>query len=527
MQKKNDKFLDKIVRKDYKNQLEKVLEKKYFEENAKSLLLSILYKIEAAYKDYELVKRDVETKEEFIQNIINTIENNCTDIKLVKPYSEESTIIGNRTFLVEKKAKRIICYPIERKLLYAIAKISKKDTIIKNQYFIIDKTLSNLINVGNNINTVEVLRDFNGYSWTTTSREIESLHYNVVYQILRILLGHNFLIEWINNKEFIMDYFEFFKNTIEKKYGRKNQRAIVDTISRLSILLEIKLNKKSEKELKRLKEQIEKRLQDMQDNKTFIENITEEKRKLTEQIKNIDETINDRNRLQEEYETRNQTLPMDKKIFSVRILSNMMEQDRDEKIKRIDKLNQLLNPKKFVKYKKELEEKKKYVELVETEDIDKTIKKLMLKLQKTFLSCYCEKIEKVKNKPEMINLIYQFRYYCMLPYELNEYIYEVKDIQKDIQRVGIMLINKANELKVINIFSKNENINYMILKNIFFTRIINLEELYIKITKEKNQYYIQLFDENIIEEKIKINEEQELTKKDFKVRINKKSRVFL
>ena len=89
-----------------------------------------------------------------------------------------------------------------------------------------------------------------------------------------------------------------------------------------------------------------------------------------------------------------------------------------------------------------------------------------------------------------------------------------------------MLINKANELKVINIFSKNESINYMILKNIFFTRIINLEELYIKITREKNQYYIQLFDENIIEEKIKINEEQELTKKDFKVRVNKKLRVF-
>ena len=63
MQKKNnDKFIGKIVKKDYNNELEKVLEKKYFNENVKNILLNILYKIETAYKDYEKVKQDVETK---------------------------------------------------------------------------------------------------------------------------------------------------------------------------------------------------------------------------------------------------------------------------------------------------------------------------------------------------------------------------------------------------------------------------------------------------------------------------------
>ena len=47
--KKNDKLLDKFVKKNYNNELEKVLEKKYFDENTKSLLLSIMYKIETAY----------------------------------------------------------------------------------------------------------------------------------------------------------------------------------------------------------------------------------------------------------------------------------------------------------------------------------------------------------------------------------------------------------------------------------------------------------------------------------------------
>ncbi|MBO6244027.1 MAG: hypothetical protein J6O41_05645 [Clostridia bacterium] len=159
--KKDNVFLDKIVKKDYNDELEKVLEKKYFSEDAKSILLSILYKIEAAYKDYETVKQNVETKDEFIERIINQIKENCDDIKIVKLNSKESELLKNKTFLVEKKTKRIICYPIERKVLYCIAKISKSNRIVKEKYYLIDKTVSDLINVGNNINQMEPMRDFN------------------------------------------------------------------------------------------------------------------------------------------------------------------------------------------------------------------------------------------------------------------------------------------------------------------------------------------------------------------------------
>ena len=47
MQKKKEKLLNKIVKKDYNNELEMILEKKSFDESAKNLLLSILYKIES------------------------------------------------------------------------------------------------------------------------------------------------------------------------------------------------------------------------------------------------------------------------------------------------------------------------------------------------------------------------------------------------------------------------------------------------------------------------------------------------
>ena len=47
---KKQNFLEKIVKRNYNNELEKLLEEKQFEENAKSTLLNILYKIETGYK---------------------------------------------------------------------------------------------------------------------------------------------------------------------------------------------------------------------------------------------------------------------------------------------------------------------------------------------------------------------------------------------------------------------------------------------------------------------------------------------
>ena len=71
MQKKKEYFLGRIVKKDYKNKLEEVLERKNFSEQTKSLLLSMLYKIENAYSDYSKVKQNVESKDEYIENIIS------------------------------------------------------------------------------------------------------------------------------------------------------------------------------------------------------------------------------------------------------------------------------------------------------------------------------------------------------------------------------------------------------------------------------------------------------------------------
>ena len=327
MQKKNDNFLEKIVKKDYNNELEAILEKKYFNEDVKSILLNILYKIETAYKDYKKVKQDTETKDEYIEKIIDIIKNECEEIKLVKPYSEESKIIGNKTFLVEKNKKRIICYNVERKLLYCISKISKQEEIVKNNYFLVNKTLSNLINTGNNINMVEPLRDFNGYSWTTIPREIESIEHNLIYQNLIILVGNKFLNNWIYNKEFVMDYMELFREKMEEIYSKKVAKDIIENLEKISILLEVKFDAKSKKEFLTIKSEIEKKIGELEDNKKFVESITLEKKRLTNEIKKIDETINDKNILNfnTEFDNLTKIVQEENKVETLRQLCKIYE----------------------------------------------------------------------------------------------------------------------------------------------------------------------------------------------------------
>lgn len=130
MQKKKEKFLDKIVKKNYNNELELILEKKSFEEDAKNILLTVLYKLETAYKDYETVKQSVMPKDEFLQRIIDTIENKVDNFEIVRMNSERAKAFGKKTFLLDKENKTIKCYPIERKVLYALSKINKNEDII-------------------------------------------------------------------------------------------------------------------------------------------------------------------------------------------------------------------------------------------------------------------------------------------------------------------------------------------------------------------------------------------------------------
>ncbi|MBR3163620.1 MAG: hypothetical protein IKF17_05955 [Clostridia bacterium] len=522
---KENNLFEKIVKKDYKNELEEVLEDKYFGENAKSLLLEILYKIETAYKDYEYIKKDSKTREAYIENFIEIIKNQCKTIKIVKPNSEESKILDNKTFNVNKKRGEIICLPIARKLLYAIYKIEKKDIIVNKKYSLLSTTISNMINVGSNINMVEPLRDFNGWSWTSVSREYESIEYNLIYQNLLILVGEKLLSDWTKNRDTIIDYLEELGDSLANIYGLELAKKIIYIINKLSIIMELKVNPDIKDKIEKLKIKTEKELANFDNKQEYIKKLTAKKNKLANKIMKIDSTISDKKLLQEEYVKRNAKLPLEEKIFSMRVLAEIMIEEREKLFKEMQKTNELLKPKAFLEKKELLQNDYKTIKLTEIEDVEEELQNYLIQLQEVFLECFKIKIKKAQDKSEIIKLIYQYRYYCLLPYSLSNNIFEVGKLQNALQETGKNIIRKAIKAKLIIPFAQNEEINYEIVKNVFHVRIIKLEDLSIKIIKEKEGYFIQFFDDKAFDQKCKLNVDS-LDKKILNIKINKKVKFF-
>ena len=321
-------IFSKINRKDYNNELEKILEKKDFSKDVKNLLLSMLYKVEMSYEDYATVKRNVKNKQDFIQDILNTIKS-CEHIIFIKHQSEESKELEEKhtTFIIEKDKKTIKVYPNEKSLLYAINAFDNTRIYLSEKYNYLRIAFPDLLNEGNDINNVEIIRDFNAWSWNISVEEISNVKSNLIYQILQILMGEERLDDWFSNKN-TDDYLESLKDDLEKKYDSKLICKLLDTIYKLSILLCVKNNLNERKRLIEEKEIIEKDLTYMDDKETYLSDLSNQKKKVNSQIKRIDKILNNKDKLEEEFKNRNSKLSSESQIFSLSHLSNLLEKER-------------------------------------------------------------------------------------------------------------------------------------------------------------------------------------------------------
>ena len=515
MTKKNRKLLDRIIKKDYNNELEEILTYKPYSEDVKNLLLDILYKIENAYDDYTTVKVNVLPKEKYIQNIIDIIKKDCDSIKFIK----------ENNYYIDYDKKEIKCYPIERKLLYAISKIQKSEDIVKTEVDLLNKTLTNVINAGNNINMVEPIRDFNGFSWNISVGEIDNLYYNLIYQDLIVLIGNKFLEEWTNKNESIIDYMTLFQSDLEVRYGKEISKNIITLLKKLSIQIEISNNEKLKSEVQDKKEYIEKQLEYMSDMKKCIEEMCEEKKEIEYQIRMIDLMLNDKKLIQKEYKRRNVVLPLDKKIFSTRVLSNILKDERKEKIERLKECNLLSNPRNFRRVQRELQEEYEYLALVDSSNYDKDIIDNILELQKEILRSFKIKIIESNTKEKLMKVMYEFRYFCLIPITRRQNVSSSKKLARLNTIIVKEFYKKSDELKLINNIFKNENKNIAVLKKMFSLKIISLKNIYLKVYNEKGCSYIQFYDENVIDEKFSIK--NELKKSDLSIKLNKKVKYFI
>ena len=179
-----------------------------------------------------------------------------------------------------------------------------------------------------------------------------------------------------------------------------------------------------------------------------------------------------------------------------------------------------------MKYKKQLKEKQEVLRILEIKEIQKEINKIKLELQKIFLKCFEIKIDNCTNKQELSKIIYEFRYYSMLPYNEKNSINDEKRLKENITYLGTKILKKAHKLKLIQKLSKREDLDYELLKKVFNTRSISLEGIEVKLLKETDGFFVQVFDENSLEEKYQITGIENITNKDFELRYNKKVKIF-
>ena len=302
-----NKFFSKINSKDYNNQLELIIQEKKISTTGKNLLLSMLYKIETNFDDYKTVKRINITKDEFLQELLKVVKEKCDKIELVEPNSTKGKILSKYKVnaVTDVKKKEIISYPTEKGLLYALSDLAGDNYNINNKYYIIKDALKEMLRVGNAINSKEILRDFNGWSWDLDIKDIENYKYNVMFQNIQILYGANKLLLWRNSNNSKIDYLYEFKNNLCTVYGKKIGEEFYNKLLHICMNMYILSDKERRKFIEDERKVLSEEQLLIKDKTKFLDKITELKKKLNKEIEKIDKILNDNIKINKLLEIKN------------------------------------------------------------------------------------------------------------------------------------------------------------------------------------------------------------------------------
>lgn len=407
----------------------------------------------------------------------------------------------------------------------------------------------------------------------TRAEEIESIEHNIIYQNLRILVGNKLLEDWVSNKLSIIDYLEEFNNKLFEEYGEDNAKKIFDILCDLSVLLYVKYNKDELKVLLKIKENIDNDILNMKDSVEYMKHIMKQKALIVRKISKQENIIANDNLLEKEYQKRNEKLPLDKKIFSKKVLIKKMQEEINILKHKCEELNKLLALDNFIELKQEILTKQNklkslpnvYIKDEEDEKSSKVIDKINIKIQKLieekiiefqkiFLECYTMKVNKYNNDKEKIKKSDNENNKLddkidMQEEEQNKKIIGKKQLEnlrnkniehekniKDMIKIiyefryycNLKLIDKDNIKNIYEIeelSSKIEELQKNIIKIATNLNILNNISLSVDINNKfvKNIFLNRIIDLNKIEFKIfeKITEDVESVSKDSRTIINK------
>jgi len=507
-------LFSKLNIKDYNNELEKILDKKVFSIDIKNLLLSMLYKIENAYPDYQEVKREVPNKNTYIENIVNIIQNDCNEIEIlkIKPEDEENDKEKNSKYSINRESKKIVSLNNENALLEAIIMMTKTTIKVPEHYGFLGDSYNYVLTSGYSISDSEVINDFNGWSWDITNLSPEKEACNIIFKTLLYTIGNSTLYDFIDNNNITIDYIKIINNEIIKKYGKKIGEEFKKQLYICLISTYLSENPSIKDDIVSVSRKYQEQLDRMKDKEKFVCELTFEKLKHSKEVEKIDIILNDYDQLKSKYDT----LSNEEKetVISISDYETHLEKEREEHIQEIKSINNIISPKQFIKIQEDLNNK---IEIL-TRSLNNNNETEIIKLCEVFLEGLAKNIEKVSNKKDLIEHIYELRYYRFLQIK-NTYLKDIIELKEKFEYTMKLLIGKACNLKVLENVCEDYKINYEILKMIFNTKIINLKDMNYECKQKNDILYLQYFDSKMYESTVEI-------KVNDSIKIKKKANIF-
>ena len=512
-----DGFLGKFGIKDYRNELELILEGKNIDEEAQSLILSIFYKLDNFYKDYALVKGECKTKSEFIEDFINTIKLKCNRIDIL-PAQECSK---NDRYKVDIQKGKIKCFPSENVLFYAISKLNERYDDVEN-YGVKDfhnLCVNYVLTKGKTINTIEPVRDFNGWSWNYEIGNPEKIVFNLIFQNVLILFGYDFIFKNIDNHNIV----KALKEELNNKAFSESGYEFIECLIEICVDLYNNASAENHEICLRNKGSIEKKLSILKNRKEYINAKSHSNADIIKKIQKIDIVLNDVNLTTRVFKKNLEAGRT--KCHTVSEFIDVIEKKRRKLLKKIDDNNNLLSPKEYLKNYEKYEKLLNFYDSVKENEKKINIQTKLLKLQKAFLECEKSKIAKEDNKKNMYNLTRELRYYSNIPYNTNKRVYMQEKLKNKLEEVQKELIFKMIENKVTDIGFRTKQLNFEILKYMFITKVIGLDNLSIKVSSvNDNQVEVEYYDAKTLDYKQTFsipNDEVNIGKKDRKFKLFK------
>ncbi len=340
--------------------------------------------------------------------------------------------------------------------------------------------------IGYKLNNLEILTDFNGWSWDKTYDEQFDYIDNLIYQNLLVILGDKFLCDWRNDSSGKRDFLSEIDDFI--RYFTNNNEYLKSLYKML--YLKDPLNNQVNQVLKNNKKILKK----MENKIKFINDVNERKKKINKRLNKIDIMLNDYKYLEKELIKVNSKLDETHKIKSIKKYKEILTLEKKKYLNEITQIDYILKPQNFFEVKEILEQNIKICEC------GGTFEDSLINCQRQFIHFIDKKLNKMKTRDEIIDVIYEIRYYKTLKISKDTKISDIKQLNSDIDKVLKKAITMLCKIGAINIISMDIDLNFEIIKYAIDTKIIDLEKIKLYFEKEdENNLIIKVFDKETIE----------------------------